>query len=379
MKFSSVFAPFQPMKKLAVERPFTTFISGAILLLAFFFIRQAMTPKMMDTETSKETTPKQTALFEIGKDAPTGTVIGTLDRENLSTIYATASGIIDDLSVREGSFVTQGSSIAHIAPSSASTGRMLAESDLASVKDTRSTEQKILDLNKKISESETTSGRKEDLAKATKKIGSENLDQRLLSAKLNADIARSNEQVFTPFAPFSGRIEAIFVSKGDLVAPGTPIASIAGNAKRSILRAEIPASLALLVDPKGNHRVTLPSGETTSITLAHISANPTTADSFQATFILPDTEARFLGDTAILTITLALRNTADTIFIPLSATHIDRDSASVLIDRNGTAEYTPVTLGQSQSTFIEVTSGLSLGDRIILSRDIRNGDPVEIK
>ncbi len=379
MKFSSVFAPFQPMKKLAVKRPFTTFISGAILLLAFFFIRQAMMPKIEDTTSSKVSAPKEVSVFEIGKDTPTGTVIGTLDRENLSTIYATASGIIDDLSVREGSLVTQGSSIAHIAPSSASTGRMLAESDLASVKDTRSTEQRILDLNKKISESETTSGRKEDLAKATKKIGSENLDQRLLSAKLNADIARSNEQVFTPFAPFSGRIEAIFVSKGDLVAPGTPIASIAGNAKRSILRAEIPASLALLVDPKGNHRVTLPSGETTSITLAHISANPTTADSFQATFILPDTEARFLGDTTLLTITLALRNTADTIFIPLSATNIDRDSASVLIDRNGTAEYAPVTLGQSRGTFIEVTSGLSLGDRIILDHSVRPGNKITIQ
>lgn len=379
MNFSTFFAPFQPIKRFALERPFTTFLSGAILLLAFFFIRQAMTPKIEDTTSTKERAPKEVSVFEIGKDIPSGTVIGTLDQENLSTIYATASGIIDDLSVREGSFVTQGSSIAHIAPSSASTGRMLAESDLTSVKNTQSTEQKILDLNKKISESETTSGRKEDLAKATKKIGSENLDQKLLSAKLNADIARSNEQIFTPFAPFSGRIEAIFVSKGDLVSPGTPIASIAGNAKRSILRAEIPASIALLVDPKGNHRVALPSGQTTSITLTHISANPTTADSFQATFILPDTEARLLGDTTLLTITIALRNTADTIFIPLSATHIDRDTASVLIDRNETAEHTTVTIGQTQGTFIEVTSGLSLGDRIILDHTIRPGDSITIQ
>ncbi len=379
MKFSTLSAPFQPIKHFVFNRPFTAFLLGAVLLLAFFFIRAALTPKTADTGINETIIPKQTGIFEIGRDAPTSTIIGTLDREQLSTIYATAPGIIGQFSVQEGSFVKRGSSIAHIAPSAAEKSRVLADRSLESIRDTRSIEQQILSLNKKISESETDSNRKEDLAKSTKKLGNENLDLKLLSAELNADIARSNEMNFTPFAPFDGTIEAIFVSPGDLVAPGTPIAAIKGLVSKSILRAEIPSSVALLIDPKGDHRVTLPSGETTAIALTHISASPTSPDSFQATFVLPDENAKLLGDNALLRITLALRNASSEIFIPLSAIEINRDTASVLVDHDGVATSTAITLGQAQGNFIEVTSGLSLGDRIILDRSVRPGDTIESK
>lgn len=378
MKFSTIFAPFQPIKRFALERPFTTFLSGAVLLLAFFFIRQAMTPKIEDTVSSKVNVPKEVTLFEIGKDTPTGTVIGTINREHVSTIVAMVSGVIDTVSVKEGTFVSTGTKLVHIAPSATTTARMLAEVERSTTKKNRATEEKILDLNKKISESETTSGRKEDLAKATKKIGMENLDLKRITSELNVDIARAGEQSFAPFAPFSGRVEALFVSPGDFVTPGTPIATVTGNTAHSIIRAEVPSSLALLIDAKGTHTVTLPSGEKFPVTLSYLSKSAVSANAFQATFVLPDTEASTLGDAFTLVMTLALRTT-DAIFVPLSAIEMTRDHATTLIEQDGRARQISVTPGEVIGNYIEITEGLSTGDRIILDRSIRPGDAITIK
>ena len=378
MKISTIFAPLQPVKKFAFERPFTAFLSGAILLLAFFFIRQALTPKAIDTASEKEATMKQVSVFEIGKDTPTGTVIGTLNREHVSTVTATVSGVIDRISVKEGSFVSGGTSLVHIAPSAAATARELAEAQLSVTEKTRVTEQKILELNKRISESETTSGRKEDLARENKKVAQANLDLKRIAAKLNVDIAKSGEQSFAPFAPFSGKIEALFVSKGDIVTPGMKIATVIGSTPKSVIRAEIPSSLALSINPSGRHIATTPSGEKVPLTLNHLSASAISANAFQATFSIADTEASVLGDTSILVITIALQSVGNT-FIPLSSVEITRNSVTTVIIRDGKAKQIAVIPGQTLGNFIEITDGLASGDRIILDRSIREGDAIEIK
>ena len=378
MKISAVFAPLQPVKKFAFERPFSAFLSGAILLLAFFFIRQSMTPKIEDMTSTKESAPKEVSVFEIGKDVPTGTVIGTINREHVSTIVATVSGVIDTVSVKEGSFVSTGTELVHIAPSAATTARMLAEAERSTTKKNRPTEEKILDLNKKISESETTSERKEDLAKANKKIGMGNLDLKRIASELNVDIARAGEQSFAPFAPFSGRVEALFVSKGDIVTPGMKIATVIGSTPKSVIRAEIPSSLALSINPSGRHIATTPSGEKVPLTLNHLSASAISANAFQATFSIADTEASVLGDTSMLVITIALQSVGTT-FIPLSSVEITRESVTTVITRDGEARQITVITGQTLGNFIEITDGLASGDRIILDRSIREGDAVTIK
>lgn len=372
-------APYLRMKRFVLERPLTIFLSGAILLLAFFFIRQAMTPKIEDTTSSKMSTPKEVTLFEIGKDTPTGIIIGTLNREHVSTIVATVSGVIDSVSIKEGSSVSSGASLVHIAPSTAATARQLAEAELSVTERNYLNEQKILELNKRVAESETTSGKKEDLAQANKKVAMENLDLKRMAARLNVDIAKAGEQSFAPFTPIAGRVEALFVSKGDIVTPGMKIATVVGNTPKSIIRAEVPSSVAPFIDPKGSHIATDPSGKKIPLTLNYLSKSAVSANSFQATFSIADTEASTIGDDSTLVITLTLHNANNSILIPLSAVEMTRDSATVNIDRDGKAEQVTITPGQTIGNFMEVTTGLSDGDHIILDRTIRPGDKITIQ
>jgi RND family efflux transporter MFP subunit len=379
MTLSTFLAPFQPIKQFATKRPLTAFLSGAILLLAFFFIRQTLTPKVEDSAVQNETRQRQVSEFEIGKDAPTGTAIGTVDQERMSTIVATVPGIIGSILVHEGSSVADHATIARITPGSAESARSFAEATLANTRKIRPIERDILDLNKKISDGETTSGRKEDLARSVKKLGSANLDYSLIAAQLNLEIAKSNAQNFAPFAPFSGTIEAILVSLGDMVTPGTPIAIISGHAKRPIVRAEIPSSIASRIDAHGAHAITIAGKESVPLTLTHISTSAVSADSFRATFSIPESEASLIGDGAIGEITLILKNTDTTFLIPISATQVTRDTATVLVDRDHVAVSVPVTSGRALGNFIEITDGLSTGDRIILDRDTHPGDAIKIK
>lgn len=368
---------FAKTKYFVFERPFTAFLSGAIILLVFFFVRQALAPKIEDAVSDQEVSAKQTAVFEIGKDTPTGTAIGTLDREHVSVIVASASGVISQISAREGSLVSARAQIARIAPSSASGARELAEAQLSTTEKNDALEREILDLNRKISEGETKSGRKEELARESKRLGNENLDLKLIASRLNLEIAKADESNFAPFAPFAGKIEALYVSIGDTVTPGMPIASIVGSTPHSIIRAEISSSIALLVDPRGTHRVSLPGRKTIPVTLMHISESALSADSFQATFSIPDADARLLGDDTILTLALSLKNPEDSaILVPLSAVQTTRDASTLLVNRNGIAQTVSVALGRVIGNFIEVTGELLQGDRIILDRSISSGDPI---
>lgn len=381
MNTDTFFASFSSVKRFVMNRPFTVFLISATALLVFFFVRQALTPPIVENTTLKTATPKEVSIFTIGTDTPTGTVIGTLDRQNVSTIVATTSGIVRDITVKEGSFVTNGMAIAHISPSAGATARALAEAQLAATEKSRATEQQILDLNKKISQSEATTGKKDDLASATKKLGSTNLDLKLLTSQLNVEIAKAGESNTTPFAPFAGKIEALYVSPGDLVTPGTPIASIVGSTPRSILRADIPTALALRIDAKHEHLVTLPSGQTIPVTLLHISSSALSINTFRATFSIPDADAKLLGDTSALEITLALKGTdsTDATLIPLSAIHTGSTASSVLVLRDGTAASVTITPGATHGNFVESMNGLREGDQVILDRDISIGDSVTLK
>jgi multidrug efflux pump subunit AcrA (membrane-fusion protein) len=212
-----------------------------------------------------------------------------------------------------------------------------------------------------------------------KKLGSANLDYSLIAAQLNLEIAKSNVQNFAPFAPFSGTIEAILVSPGDMVTPGTPIAIINGHTKRSIVRAEIPSSIASRIDAHGTHTITLAGKKSVPLMLTYISTNAVSADSFHATFSMPESEASLIGDGAIGEITLTLKNTDAIFLIPISATQVTRDTTTVLVDRDHVAVSIPVTSGRALGNFIEITDGLSNGDRVILDRDTHPGDAIKIK
>jgi len=66
----------------------------------------------------------------------------------------------------------------------------------------------------------------------------------------------------------------------------------------------------------------------------------------------------------------------ESLAVPLQAVHADGETNFVYVDAGRNVRRQPVTLGESSETFVEITDGLSDGDRVLL-RDPRPGEIAE--
>jgi hypothetical protein len=66
-------------------------------------------------------------------------------------------------------------------------------------------------------------------------------------------------------------------------------------------------------------------------------------------------------------------------FVPLDAVYQTEDTASVFVEKSGTAQEKHVILGQIYGDFIQVDSGLEKGDQVILNRNVIMGDKVTVE
>lgn len=71
----------------------------------------------------------------------------------------------------------------------------------------------------------------------------------------------------------------------------------------------------------------------------------------------------------------------DSIVIPIFAAFLLDERRYVFLEENGAAELRPIEVGVVQGNSVQVTSGLSPGDRLIVvgQRDVRPGEPVKVQ
>ncbi|MEZ5267408.1 MAG: biotin/lipoyl-binding protein [Microthrixaceae bacterium] len=78
----------------------------------------------------------------------------------------------------------------------------------------------------------------------------------------------------------------------------------------------------------------------------------------------PDTELASGTTASVQIVTAAVR---DALAVPSSAVHVDEAGASVTVERDGAAEEVRVQIGVTGSDWIEITSGLTDGDVVVLA------------
>lgn len=96
-------------------------------------------------------------------------------------------------------------------------------------------------------------------------------------------------------------------------------------------------------------------------------------------FPIPDNYSKFLTDNGSIRIDLPvgyLQTTESTPYIPLDAVYQTRDAAYVYVERQGKAVSKKVELGNVYGAFVEVNGGLSRGDKVIINRNVIEGDLV---
>ncbi|HSX18768.1 MAG TPA: HlyD family efflux transporter periplasmic adaptor subunit, partial [Candidatus Saccharimonadales bacterium] len=225
------------------------------------------------------------------------------------------------------------------------------------------------------------------LSDLQKDIALQQLDLQQKSLELGKDISKlqlSLAQVMAaqmaPAAPFAGTIERINVRVGQSVNPGTTLLTLTGNKSELTAVAQVPGSIARavsIVDP-ADFEI---DGKVYQVKPTYISGEATDGSLYSIIFTLDREVADLLADNGFVNIHVPVGVVSDdgSTLVPLDAVHQTQDSTYIFTADVDRATSKTVTLGALQGKFVKVVSGLGANDRVILSRNIVNGDKISVK
>lgn len=200
---------------------------------------------------------------------------------------------------------------------------------------------------------------------------------------LQLSLARINEALMYPSAPFSGTIQRVLIKEGQAIQPGMPLLILSQDIEDDPIVAiayaprEIARSISIIEES------TLFFGGTSYRTFPSFVTN----DAIQGTlygiyFPLPDNYNRFVTDKGYIQVEVPVGyyDTSAVIpFIPIDSVYQTQDSSTVFIIKKGRAVAKEIRLGAVVGSFVQVAHGLNSGDEIILDRTVVANEKVEAK
>lgn len=202
------------------------------------------------------------------------------------------------------------------------------------------------------------------------------------AARLQLQLAQVTEALMYPSAPISGVVQRIFVHEGDVVSPGTQLAVVAQNGEDDPVTAVayVPADIAGKISSVEKSILTL-GGKTIEESPYFVSTDAVQGNSYAVYYALPDDTAADLTDRGYVDVEIPIGYADTTIaetFVPIDAVYQTEDSAYLFVVKKGKAASRKVELGNVYGGYVEVKKGLMDGDQVILTRNVVEGDNVEV-
>lgn len=199
--------------------------------------------------------------------------------------------------------------------------------------------------------------------------------------RIQLNIARVNEGLMFPTAPFSGTVERVFVKVGQAVSPGTELMVLGQDAEDDPITAValVSADIAGRVSELDKSTIHIDSKTSYAAFPSYISNEAVNGTLYAIYFPIPDTYSATVTDTGFISIDIPIgySDTASFIpYVPIDAIYQTRDQNFLFIAENGAAASRAVSLGQIYGNYIEITSGLHNGDQVLLDRTVVAGDKV---
>ncbi|RZS71436.1 efflux RND transporter periplasmic adaptor subunit [Pseudobacter ginsenosidimutans] len=180
-------------------------------------------------------------------------------------------------------------------------------------------------------------------------------------------------------APFSGRIGIIRTYPGALVSPSAPLTTIVDDAQLKV-EFSVPEKYATLVTP-GKAQTFTVEGDSTEYK-ATVTSKESFVDQSTRTLMVralaPNPKNKLVvGQSARLAI--ALRTSGDALQIPSQSLMPSSQGYSVFLLKSGKAALTPVVVGQRDANNVQITSGIHIGDTVIVSNQLRLSPNADVR
>lgn len=334
---------------------FNVLIGGTLIFAASCSEKKDTFQKKAGT---KEATRVDIIIAKSGAISNRVEVNGSIVANEFAELRPEVSGLLTYLNVPEGNVVQKGTVIARInsADLQAQLNKYKTQLELAQKTEERLT--KLLKIN--------------GVNQAEHDVAINNVNS------LTADIAYTqaliDKTVLT--APFTGVIGLKKISAGSYVTPANIIASIQ-QLQNARVDFQIPESYQAYVK-KGSHVEVQINGKATSARVIAIEpqVNESTRN-FTVRAVLPGQSA---NPGSFAKVYLSATDTGSNILIPTNSIIPEAKSKKVVKVINGKASFIDVQTGTRQNNLIEVTSGISEGDSIVVSGVLftRQDTPVKI-
>lgn len=196
---------------------------------------------------------------------------------------------------------------------------------------------------------------------------------------LQTKLAQVNESVYYPSSPFAGKVERVFVRLGQQVNPGTPLFTIFAESGTTQIIVPISSRMATQIALSEPSIVSLSNGEKIELFPNYVSQVPTEGVMHSILYTLPPQWAEKVGEKQKLRLSVPVGVDIynGVVSIPIEAVHETEQQVTVFVFEEGFAKARQVKLGLVQGLFVEVLEGLQAGDKIILDRNVIDGDKVE--
>lgn len=341
---------------------------------------------LRNPETQEKSTQKSTQNVEVYTldQTPRFAVAGNIEDSGVITLQSQTSGIITDIRVSEGSEVSRGKTLVYISDTYLGGSSAYISQQIQERQETFQEENfnKRIDIPK-IQGEELTPQTDDDLAKIQRnqyKIQEQNVLLDRDVAQLQTQQAQINTARNYPASPLTGTVEKIHITLGDLITQGTDLITLKGEGEitTTVL---LPQRIASRIDTEGDHFTTI-NGEKITLTPLYLSRVSTNGQNYALVLEIPERFRESLADNGFLDISLALQKDAspdsEEYLIPIDSVTLTTDSAFVFVEQNGKAQSKTITTEEVIGQYVVVKKGLSSEDRIILNRQVRDGDPVSV-
>ncbi len=207
-----------------------------------------------------------------------------------------------------------------------------------------------------------------------------NLNREMSALQLK--LARVNEAMMFPVAPFNGIVEQVLVRKGQQVNPGTPLVVLSSTGNQTLkVVAYIPKKFAENVS-KLEYTVFMIDGQKVMAKPSYISSEAVNGNMYGVVYILAKDNYIDATDKEYVESEIPIGypdSTASAIYVPLDDIYQTQEEAYVYkVDPESVARSVKIKLGEVFGSFVRVDEGLTSGDKIISNRNIVDGDHVVI-
>lgn len=306
-------------------------------------------------------------------------VSGQLSAEREATVRAQIGGSVVLTAFEEGQPVKQGAVLARIEARDLDEASRSAAIAVSSAENALKLAQSELQRTEALVKGGALAAR--DLESARNAVA--NAESQLAAARARASTARAQLADTVVTSPLTGIVSDKAVNTGDVVAPGAALYTIIDPSSMR-LEASVPSDQIGGLRP-GNpvvFRVRGYNGQTFTGKVERISPAADPATRQVPIFVsLPNTGGRLIsGLYAEGRVQTEVRNT---LTVPATAVDLTAGSPVVTRVRDGKAEHVSVKIGlhDKQTERIEILSGLSEGDRVLIgpARGVTPGTPVTIE